>query len=235
MTHGTDFPNDDPCISTPRRRLTMIVGSLLVVAACVAIRYYWDAEPANAGPQDIPPLPGDAVVEKPSAPAAGNSSRSAATAQPNHKIVATVNGEDVTRDELAQECLRHYGKEVLESLVNKYLIVLECQRRNLSVTQEEVNAEIEKLAKRFGLPVDQWLKMLKQERGIGPAQYGSDIIWPTLALRKLAGNRLKISEAELRSEFERLYGSSVKARMIVCSDRRKAEEARQEGGRAQGV
>ena len=38
-------------------------------------------------------------------------------------IVATVNTQRITREDLARECLRHYGKEVLESMVNKHLIV----------------------------------------------------------------------------------------------------------------
>ena len=58
------------------------------------------------------------------------------------------------------------------------------------------------MAKRFGLPVDQWLKLLKQERNIDVEQYASDIIWPTLALRRLAGQRLTISRDELEQYFE---------------------------------
>ncbi|MCR4415980.1 MAG: peptidylprolyl isomerase, partial [Thermoguttaceae bacterium] len=142
------------------------------------------------------------------------------------KIVATVNGEDITREELAKECLRHYGQQVLEALQHKYLIMLECQKNGISVTTEEVNAEIERMAKRFGLPVDQWLKMLKQERGIKPAQYASDIIWPMLALKKLAGSRLQTTQEELVAEFESLYGPAVKARLIACSDLQKAQKVR---------
>lgn len=232
MTHGTDLSTDTPVVSTFRRRWTMILGSLLVVAACVTIRYYWEADSASAGSADIPPLPGD-LAPVSSGNSADKSSRPANASkqtpeEPAHKFAATVNGEDITREELAQECLRHYGKDVLESLVNKYLIVMECKRRGISVTQDEVNAEIEKLAKRFNLPADQWLKMLKQERGIGPAQYGSDIIWPTLALRKLAGKRLEITPDDLRREYERFYGPSIKVLMIVCATRHKAERARQE-------
>ena len=66
-------------------------------------------------------------------------------------------------------------------------------RRNITVADAEVDAEIERMSKRFSLPVAQWLKMLKEERGIEPEQYANDIIWPTLALRKLAGDRLHAS------------------------------------------
>ena len=58
-----------------------------------------------------------------------------------------------------------------------------------------MNAEIEEMAARFKIPVDQWLKMLKQERNVSPEQYADDIIWPTIALRKLAGEQLKRERA----------------------------------------
>lgn len=146
-------------------------------------------------------------------------------AAPQHEVMAQVNGEVITHDMLAEECLRHYGKDVRESMFNRLLIEAECRRQNVSVGKVEVDKEVERLAARFNLPVDQWLKMLKQERGIKPAQYASDIIWPTLALRKLAGERLQIGDDELRREFESLYGPSVRARLIITAKAAKAQEA----------
>ena len=118
------------------------------------------------------------------------------------------------------------AKEVLERLVNKHLILQECKRRNVSVTATEVNQEIERLAGRFGMPTDQWLELLRKERGVTPSQYGADIIWPTLALRKLAGEQLQVSPEEIDREYEAMYGPSVKARLIVCDTRNKAEAVR---------
>ena len=141
------------------------------------------------------------------------------------KVVARVNGQNITREELAQECLLHYGEDVLERMTKKLLIIQECKKRGIQVTQQEVNAEIERMATRFKLPVEQWLKLLKEERGINPTQYSNDIIYPTLALRKIAKNQLAISEAELRIEWEKYYGPSVKARMIACESLEKANRA----------
>ncbi|MDI9446656.1 MAG: peptidylprolyl isomerase [Planctomycetota bacterium] len=139
------------------------------------------------------------------------------------QVVARVNGEDISRNELAQECLRHYGEDVLERMTKKYLIIQECRKRQIEVSQDEVNAEIHRMATRFSLPVDQWLTMLKQERGISPVQYANDIIWPTLALKKLAGSQLQITEEEVRKEYEKYYGPAVKARMIACGTLEKAQ------------
>ena len=140
------------------------------------------------------------------------------------KVVARVNGEDITRNELAEECLLHYGEDVLERMTKKLLIIQECKTRGIQVTQEEVNAEIHRMATRFKLPVDQWLKMLKDERGITPTQYSNDIIYPTLALRKIAQSDLTVTEQELDIEYEKFYGPSVKARMIACKSLEKAKK-----------
>jgi len=181
-------------------------------------------QPAASGTQAQPQAASTARL-----PAASSETGTAPTAQKEQpQVVAVVNREPITREELKKECLRHYGEEVLESIVNKYLIMEECQRRGIMVTTEEVDAEIARMATRFGIPVETWFKLLKDERGIKPDQYKRDIIWPMLALRKLAGDRLLVAEEELRREFESRYGPAVKARMIVVSKRETAEAIRAE-------
>ena len=211
-------------VSGPRLRLGMVVTGLCVLAICILFRYYHGADTAGAAPparttiRTAPPKSATPQATRPQA----------ADAQPVEplKIVAVVNNEEISRDELARECLNHYGTAVLERLVNKYLIMQECKRQNTTVSQEEVNAEIERMATRFNLPVAEWLKMLKQERGINPTQYASDIIWPTLALRKLAGEQMEVTQEEIAQQYEAMYGVAVKARMIVCTDEETAKQLR---------
>ena len=218
-----------------KRRLAMVMAGIGVLAVCLAIRYYWGTGAAEAQPGDQE-VSAAAAQQSASQQSASSSQtaqpspdrRNAGSNTPELKIVATVNGEDISREEFAEECLRHYGKEVLESLTNKYLIIIECQRRTppIRVAQEEVTAEVERMAKRFGLPTDQWLKMLKQERGIKPAQYASDIVWPMIALRKIAGARAQVTAAEVQAEYDRVYGPAVKARLIAMQDFEKAQKVR---------
>ncbi len=93
----------------------------------------------------------------------------------------------------------------------------------ITISRREVEDEINQMAKSFNLPREQWMKLLMQERGIKPEQYADDIIWPSLALRKLAGERLQVTQKELTEAFEMEYGAAVKARLIVCTT---AENAR---------
>ena len=138
--------------------------------------------------------------------------------------MAIVNGEEISRNELAKYCLWHYGKPVLESVVNKRLIIDRCRELKIEVTKTEIEQEIDRVARKFGLPVDQWLKMLRDERKISAEQYGNDIIWPTLALRKLASKQLQVTPQELEQAKETYYGPAVKARLIACNDMEKARK-----------
>ncbi len=220
-----------PSTNKGSRRLKMLLGSVSVIALCIVIRHYWQAEPANADTSGNL-LPCASRSQSRPAVAAQrptrndeNATRSlaAAPSAPAAQIVATVNRQRITRDELALQCRRTYGQEVLESMVNKRLIVEECKQHGISVSRADVDAEIQRMAKRFNIPVDQWLKLLKQERNVTPEQYANDIIWPTLALRKLARGQLEISREDLVKEFETDYGEAVRARLIAVSDLEKAK------------
>ncbi|TWT29482.1 peptidylprolyl isomerase [Blastopirellula retiformator] len=150
----------------------------------------------------------------------------AQAAAPAIKTVAVVNREPITRDELGREAARRFGETVLESVINKRLIADECQKRNIQITQTEIDAEVEHTAKKFGLSVEKWFLLLKDERNVTPAQYRNDIVWPTMALRRLAASRLEVTQEELNEAWETQFGPKVKCRMISVTDRALAEELR---------
>jgi parvulin-like peptidyl-prolyl isomerase len=117
---------------------------------------------------------------------------------------------------------------VLESIVNRKLIETGCQKRNIAITEQQVDAEIDHMARKFQLGQDQWLKLLEKERGITPERYAQDIIWPTLALRELARDRLQITRRELDEAFESEFGPAVKVRLIALEDGAQAKRVHAE-------
>lgn len=194
-----------------KRWFRMGFAAVAIVGTCVAIRYAWPPYSATADDEYAATQPVPAVTPR------------------SPDVVAVVNGEKIMRSELAAECLRHYGTEVLESLVNKELIAAHCQQQGVTIDEQEIDEEIARLASRFQVPVDQWLAMLQKERDINPEQYRRDIIWPTIALRKLAAGQLQVTEQELREAYETEYGPQVKARMIgIRGDKVKAESIRKQ-------
>lgn len=137
----------------------------------------------------------------------------------------------ISQDDLAKECIQRVGKEVLDAMVNRAIIQLACERQGVVVTQAEVNQEIAKIASSFNIPVDTWLQMLQVERNLTPNQYRRDVIWPMLALQKLAGEAIEISEEDIQKAFIRYHGPRVKARMIVCDNLRRAQDVWKEASR----
>ena len=137
--------------------------------------------------------------------------------------VAEVNGEPISRSSLAAECLQLHGADELQELINNTLIRLECQRLRISVFPEEIDAEILRKAQTFKMTSEDLLKLLEREKGVSAEQYRQDLTWRT-ALKKLAGTRLNIDEAELQIAYEQRYGAAVQVRQIVLPSRAEAEE-----------
>ena len=220
---------------TPTRKQFFLFAAsgLAIIGLCIAIRTFVGSTSAEA---QIPnPFRSNRAPQNATAPQtdAGNrqpNQAKQAAAQmpvrerPQHDVMAVVNGQDIRRDALASACVDRYGEEVLEGLVNKRLIMHYCANRDIQVTDAEVNAEIDRMAARFKIGRDQWLDMLQRERGINVEQYKRDILWPTLALRKLAADQLTVSDEELQKAYDAQFGPAVKCRLIVVPNRPLAEQ-----------
>jgi parvulin-like peptidyl-prolyl isomerase len=219
----------EPRRSTWKRRIIVAACGLAVIALCVAIRSFVGTTSATA--QVFNPFSGrksqqaDSNAKNQTAPTAQQASASVPRRElPQHDVMAVVNGQDIRRDALAAACVERFGEEVLEGLVNKRLIMHHCRNRHITVTEQELDAEIDHMAARFKIGREQWLDMLKRERGINTKQYKYDILWPTLALRKLAADQLTVTDKQLHDAYEMRFGPAVQCRLIVVSDRALAEQ-----------
>ena len=198
-----------------KARVCLLGGALIILTTCVVVRYNWKTVPANAQ------VPGKTVAA--SSATLQDSSEADRKTSDKSNVVAVVNGAAISRQELAAECLKKTGNEVLDQLVNKYIILDACKQQGIVISQQDVADEISITAQKFKIPVNGLLEMLEQERGINPEQYRNDIIWPTLALRRLSAQKISITEEELRTAFESQYGPKVKVRMISVTRRQEAE------------
>lgn len=75
-------------------------------------------------------------------------------------VVAKVNGDVVTRTEYTKELEKTAGKQVLEGLTTKRIIEQEAKKKNITVTDAEINAEFKKIEEQLktqGQSLDQIL------------------------------------------------------------------------------
>ena len=183
-------------------------GTFALIAAGVAATQLIDSEPAVAAP-----------APERAAPQA---------ASPRGKVLATLsdgrNDMKITYDMVAAEAMNRYGVEVLEALINRGTVKMACDARGVAVSGAEIDAEITSAAKRYEVDRSTWLQMLQAERGLTPNQYAHDVIWPKLALQKLADENVTVTQEDVRKAFMRTYGPKVKARMIMFANFRRAQE-----------
>ncbi|HET6882960.1 MAG TPA: peptidylprolyl isomerase [Pirellulales bacterium] len=236
MSHS-DSESSSTTSGSLRLKLVSLAGSLAGVAVCVAvalvIRHGWGTPAAQAQFPRLRTAAKTATEKGETKVAPKTKVRAADEVLPDQiakpqalQVLAIVNGEKIERPELARQCLRHFGKDVLESMINKRLISGECLRRNIPVTEKEIKDEMDKMAQRFSMHTDQLLTMLREERHITPEQYAKEIIWPTVALRKLAKDQLQVTKADFDEAFDMLYGPSVQTRLIACATAAEAEKVR---------
>jgi len=189
-------------------------GAVLIVATCLAWRIVQPGPTADANP-----FGGKRGGQ---AAAAARPEPSSDAARP----VALVNGAEITRQDLAAECLTRHGQSVLETLVNRAIILQACRRARLEVTAADVEAEIDAMSRRFNVPRDKWVELIRQERGVTERQYAEEIVWPMIALKRLAATAVEPTADEVQEAFEKQFGPAVKGRIIVLPTRGQADEIR---------
>jgi len=142
-------------------------------------------------------------------------------------VVAVVNADPITSDQLAEESIRRYGVDMLDNMINRHLILQACAARNIEVTNADVSGEIHRIATKFGLTTESYLQLLQDERDISPDQYSREVIWPMLSLRRLVSDQVQVTEDEFNRAFISRYGEAMKCRMIMVSDKKLAESLRE--------
>lgn len=145
--------------------------------------------------------------------------------------VATVNNRPITTQALTEECLSRYGQEVLEGEISRKVLTQELTKKKLQITQQDLDEEIARAAEMYGVTdkdgkpdVERWLKQITEQDKAPKELYIRDAVWPSVALKKLVGNQIIITEEDLQKAYESNYGERVEVLAIVCGDQRQAQK-----------
>ena len=148
--------------------------------------------------------------------------RNEASGAPRVQTLAVVNGSSISRQEVSNECIRRFGTEVLESLINKMLVFDECQRLGINITEQDVNDELTKNAAKLGWTAERYIKLQCEERNISVDRLKRDILWSELALRRLAESQTQVSPQEINERLEFEFGPKVQVRQLVVNTKEDA-------------
>jgi RNA polymerase sigma factor (sigma-70 family) len=129
--------------------------------------------------------------------------------------VAYIFNLPVTREELADYLIAHYGADKLEQFVNKLIIERACRERGIVVTPEEVEAALQEDLNSMNKTSQEFEKNVLKKYDKTPFQWREDVVRPRLCLEKLARTRVTVTEEDLRQAFEGERGARVECQIIL--------------------
>lgn len=158
----------------------------------------------------------------------------------DNNIVAVVNGQKITKQDLSDLLINTYGEDALDVLIRRALIYQEAEKEGISVSASEVEQKLKKL-------VDEEVDVLMRTNrmkdkadlekelakiGIKYEQFEEKIAKKMrkqaeieLLAEKAMVKTITITEEELQRAYDQEYGEKIEASQIVYKTRREAEDA----------
>lgn len=145
------------------------------------------------------------------------------------EIVAEVEGENITKEELYNLLVEQNGKQVLDSLIVEKIINLEIKKNDIKVSDEKVQEEFDKLKENYN--GEDMFNEAIESHGITVETIKEDIAM-NIKMKKLIEPYISISDEEISTYFEDKKDmlnqkEQVKASHILVETKEKAEEVKQ--------
>lgn len=151
---------------------------------------------------------------------------SGCSSKSSREVVARVNGEEISKDELYDVMVKSIGEDALNYLISQKIIDLEAKKQNIVVTNEDINKELEKVYAYYG--GEEAFKQSLQMSGYSFEEYKKSLSM-NIKTKKLLQPRISITEDEMKAYFEEnkqdfAQEKQVKARHILVENEEKAKE-----------
>ena len=155
-------------------------------------------------------------------------------------VVAMVNGQKITKQELYNLLTATYGEDALDVLIRRTLIYQTAEKEGVTVTSAEVESELKKIinteieglmrAYRIKDKADLDKELAKVDSNLAQLEEKlSKKMWKQaeieLLAKKVMEKTITITEEELQKTYDQVYGEKIEASQIVFKTRREAEEA----------
>lgn len=158
---------------------------------------------------------------------------------PESDVVAAVNGQNITRQELSDLLIESFGDQALDVLIRRVIIYQQAGKQGIKVQPEEVEERLEKLLndeinalikarnlkgqdelKEELKKVDVELDDMK-ERMAARLRKGMEV---ELLAEKVVEGTVSLTEEDLKEAYEEEYGEKIEASQIVVGTKKAAEE-----------
>jgi RNA polymerase sigma factor (sigma-70 family) len=206
------------------KAMTISKLKLGAVLAAVAVGCSWAALA-----DDKPVTPPAAVkadppkAHEPEEPAKKRKMELSVSLRTAREPVATVNGQDIKREEFGEHLIRKYGAKEIELFVNKKVIEDAAAKANVSVTDAEIDAAFDADVKGLTATRDEFVKVVLPKYVKTEGEWRDDVIRPRLLIQKMLGEQVTVTDDDLKKLFERKYGERRGVRMILWDKSQKKE------------
>ncbi len=136
------------------------------------------------------------------------------------EVVATVDGEKITKDELYEILVGVSGVEALDALIDEKIVQMEIKKADITISDEETDAEMANFIEEMGgeEAFDSALEMKDMKK----EDFKKEIV-QYLSIRKLMEPLVEVTDEEIQAYFEEnkdLYHQEeqVEARHILVED-----------------
>ncbi len=146
--------------------------------------------------------PGGVATEAPAGPTptvAGSAQQDATGKVDRSNPVAVVNGENISFEELDTLLETKYGNQELTNLINQKLVEQEVRKRNIQVTDAEIEAELQKA--REGFPGQDLEQVVREQLNISIEEFRQQLRL-RIAIGKLLEPQIKITEQDLKTYYD---------------------------------
>ena len=116
-------------------------------------------------------------------------------------IVATINGQPISRFEVIKTLEQQGAKQVVDSLVSKNLLLQKAKQQKIEVTQEEIDKEIDKIKEQIK-DQGQDLETVLATQGLTEKDLVEQIRLRSV-LEKLLADKIKVSDKEVQQYIEK--------------------------------
>lgn len=142
------------------------------------------------------------------------------------EIVAKVDDDVITKDELYDNMVKQNGQQILESLIAERIVNAEAKKEGIKPSKEDIDKEIAKVKEDSG--GEQGFQQLLQYYGFSLDDL-KDNISMNLKIKALVGANIKVDEDEVKEYFEENRDEfdeeeEIKARHILVKTEEEAKE-----------
>ncbi|MGI6384809.1 MAG: peptidylprolyl isomerase [bacterium] len=150
-----------------------------------------------------------------------------ATSAAKSDVVATVNGEAITRQSLVDRLIKQAGSSMLEQMIDMLIIKQAAVKAGIKITDAEVNAEVAEIRSQFPneAAFEEALKRYKLDLNALKADMA-----PRLMLDKLTAADTAVTDDEIKKHYDEnkqryTVPETVRARHILVKTEKEARKA----------